>query len=144
VLDDARSADLEGFDAMLQALAAPSGFSTPKAGAFDRPSWMPKEGRFLPVCVGAIALESFKTPDERQGIRQSDDATLEKPTKHAFAESAFTLVRAQTIASVRAQSRLAVVSDGQINEPSVFWKEVPPEPGQLPFFGAHAFPISAI
>lgn len=144
VLDDARSAGLDGFDAILQALAAPSGFATAKAGAFERPLWMPKEGRFLPVCVGAIALESFKSPSERQGIRQADNATLEMPTKHAFAESAFTLVRAQTIASVRAQSRLAATSAGQIAEPSVFWKEIPPEPGQLPFYGAHARTVTEI
>lgn len=144
VLDDARSAGLDGFDAMLQALAAPSGFATAKVGAFERPVWMPKEGRFLPACVGAIALESFKSPSERQGIRQADNATLEMPTKHAFAESAFTLIRAQTIASVRAQSRLAAASEGQIAGPSVFWKEVPPEPGQLPFYGAQARTVNEI
>ncbi len=143
VLDDARGAGVEGFDAMLQALAAPSGFKTPKDGEFERPLWMPKAGHFLPVCVGAIALESLKSPDEREGIRQSDNATLETPTKHAFAESAFTLVRAQTIASVRAQSRLVAESDGQMTEPYIFWREVPPKPGQFQFYGAHAFPVSA-
>ena len=146
VLDDASKAGVNRFEAMLQALAAPSAFGDVKEGSFQRPMWMlgdDKVGRFLPVCIGAIALESLKTPSERSGIRQADTATEESPTTHAFAESAFTLVRAQTIASVRANAKIKS-DNGQSYEPPIFWQEKSPLIGEPPFYGVRSIQGNAI
>jgi hypothetical protein len=136
VIDDARAAGVNGFDAMFQALVSPSQNKIVEADKFQRPPWLSTDdtvGQYFPVCAGAIPIEDFKNPQQRSGIRQADSATSEKPTLHAFAESVFTLVRGQTIASVRATKRQ------QLNrEPAIFWREVPPKKDETQFFGAQS------
>lgn len=138
LLEDAAALGLNKFDAMLHAFAAPNAHRELKENESPRPNWLPSEGNFLPICIGAIALETFKAPSERAGIRQADDATLDSPTHHAFAESVFSLIRAQTVASVRANMS---ADEG----PSIFWQEFcsADESDQM-FFGAQSVPFTNI
>jgi hypothetical protein len=138
VLEDAAKAGVSKFDSLLNALAAPNKERELKLNETPRPAWLPEIGSYLPVCIGALSLESFKNPSERAGIRQADNATTERPTHHAFAESVFSLVRAQTVASVKAQTLIDF-------EPSVFWQETPNQEAKAnSFFGVHSLRASEI
>jgi CRISPR-associated protein (Cas_Csy2) len=136
VIDDARASGVNGFDAMFQALVAPRRDKVVAPDKFQRPLWLSTDdtiGQYFPVCAGAMPIEQFQNPQQRSGIRQADSATTDKPTLHAFAESVFTLVRGQTIASVRATKRQQLD-----REPAIFWREVPPKQNEAPFFGAQS------
>lgn len=136
ILEDARDAGVNGMEAMFQALVAPKRDKVISPDRFQRPSWLQsddKVGQYFPVCVGARPIENFNNPTQRNGIRQSLKATPENPTCHAFAESVFSIVRGQTVASVRASTRKQ-----QNWEPAIFWREVPPLSHEPQVFGARS------
>jgi CRISPR type I-F-associated protein Csy2 len=138
VLEDAQAAGVPKFDALLHALSAPNKDWELKPGEEPRPNWLPDLGSYLPVCIGAVSLESFKDPSQRAGIRQSDHANAENPTRHAFAESVFSLVRAQTVASVKAQTLKDMGC-----EPSVFWQEASNQEAKVnSYFGVQSLRAS--
>jgi hypothetical protein len=140
VLDDAANEGIPKFDALLHALAATNKDRVLMPDELPRPKWLPDIGSFLPVCIGAVSMEHFKNPIERLGIRQADNASATNPTLHAFAESVFSLVRAQTVASVKAQTVAGFES-----EPCVFWQEAANQRAEKnSFFGVTSLRASDI
>ena len=76
----------------------------------ERPDWLPVQGYYRPMAVGYQLLEESQ---QRLGVRES----INGPSRHAFAEPVFTLIRFRTVASIRSKNYKP------LREGRYFWRQ---------------------